>query len=134
MNPPTLMMIDLLLAEVAADVPASEFGAGAVVLAFLVVAVGVLARSLANLRAELEVLRESLKPKPRVAQPPPAPLLGPTPEEIAVITAAVHCVFGSNARLVSVDPDVSDWQVWSRKAGVRFSNLTGSVSSNSLLL
>jgi hypothetical protein len=113
MNLPFLPAVEPPLAEVAAGAPG--LNTGAVVLVLLVAVVAWLVSSLANLRAEVEELKESLRAKVR---PGPAAVTrtGPSPAEIAAITAAVHCVLGSRARLTAVgSADSSGQQAWSRE-------------------
>ncbi len=106
----------LPVAEAVAAPAAGGLETSTVLLGLLLVAVGWLATSVSHLRNEVAALKEALtvRPKPAAAAPPPAPA-GPTTEEAAVIAAAVHCLFGANARVVAVVPPSDHAQAWSRE-------------------
>jgi hypothetical protein len=116
MNLPFHVIGALPVAGGASGAEGGNLDTGTVVLGLLVVAVVWLARSLVNLRTELEELRESRQAVVRPASPAAPASAGPTPGEIAAIAAAVHCVLGARARLVAVGPsDASGQQAWSRE-------------------
>lgn len=100
------------LAEAASAPEAGGLETGTVLQALMVLVMIWLASSVANLRSQIEALRESLAVKPR---PAPGAVAGPTPAEIAAIAAAVHHVLGAGARVVAVVPPGSDGQAWSRE-------------------
>lgn len=72
-------------------------------------------------KAVLAVERSmGLAPLAKAAPPPPVPQ-APVPAEavdtrtIAVITAAIHAVCGSRARIVSLSPESGPGQAWSKE-------------------
>ncbi|RXK53272.1 hypothetical protein ESB00_16365 [Oleiharenicola lentus] len=116
MNPLPVFFV-LPVAEAVAAPAAGGLETGTVLLGLLIVAVAWLASSVSNLRTEVAALKEALAvpPKPVVAAPSLPVPAGPTSDEVAVIAAAVHCLFGANARVVAVVPPSDHAQAWSRE-------------------
>lgn len=72
-----------------------------------------LARSLAELRTEVETLKAAQAERDGRAR---GPADGPTAAEVAAIAAAVHAVLGAGARVVAVAPrETAARQVWSHE-------------------
>jgi hypothetical protein len=113
MNLNLMAAIEPIRSEVAGG---SSLQTGTVVLGLLVVAVAWLVKSLADLRTEVQELRQTRAAKSRPAAQSAPAAVGPTPAEVAAIAAAVHCVLGTRARLVAVGAaDASGQQAWSRE-------------------
>jgi hypothetical protein len=100
MNVFFLSTVGTLLADTPSGTRVPELETGTVALGLLIVAVVWLAKAHVKLRAELEDLRNSLRPKTCPVAPIPAS--GPTPAEIIAIAVAVQTVLGVRARLVAV--------------------------------